>query len=98
MTASHALDQTAILRLSTDVTVQELGGSEGGVVLNLKSGEMYTVNETAIAFLQSLNGEISIAQAAEKIVNDFEVTRDVLIADLIELSNQLRHEGLISGR
>lgn len=96
-TASPLSEQT-VLALSDDVTVQELGETEGGVVLNLRSGEMYTINDTAVTFLQNLDGQLSIGLVADKLVDMFDVPRDVLVADLMELGEQLGSEGLISAR
>lgn len=96
MSSAQQMNETTIFSLSESVAVQELGGTDGGVVLNLRSGEMYTVNETGVAFLQSLDGQRSVGDAADRITETFDVPRDVLIADLLELGEQLMKEGLIS--
>ena len=90
------LEENSVLHLRPHVTVQEFGGSDGGVILNLRTGEMYSVNETGVAFLQKLGNQNSVAAIADQLVETFDVSRDVLIADLIELGGQLLAEDLLS--
>jgi hypothetical protein len=84
------------LALARNISMQGLGGEEGGVLLNLTSGEMYTINETGLAFLKELDGNRSIAEIADELVKAFDVDIETLTADLVELTDGLVDESLLA--
>ena len=83
------------LALAKNVSMQGLGDEDGGVLLNLSSGEMYTINETGFAFLEQLDGERSIGQIADELVKSFDVDVETLTSDLVELTGGLADESLL---
>jgi len=83
------------LALAPNVTLQSLGEEEGGVLLKLDSGEMYTINDTAVAFLRELDGERTIEDAAARVVEAFDVERAVLIDDLLDVAHELASQALV---
>lgn len=83
------------LSLAQNVTLQGLGSEEGGVLLKLDTGEMYTVNETTLSFLQALDGEQSVAAIAGQLTKEFDVDAPTITADLLEISSDLAKESLI---
>lgn len=85
------------LALAPNVMLQPLGDEEGGVLLKLDSGEMYTINDTVVAFLQELDGKRSIADVARRLVEQFDVEEHVLIDDLVEVSRDLASQSLVAG-
>jgi hypothetical protein len=89
------LSRTCVLMLAPNVTVQALGPDEGGVALRLDSGEMYTLNDTALDFLQRLDGEQTIEAVARELVSVIDVEADVLAADLVEMADGLIRESLV---
>jgi hypothetical protein len=65
------------------------------VVLSLRSGYLYTCNETAADFLVSLDGKRTIGDVADLMVERYEVTREELTRDLLELAATFLDEGLV---
>lgn len=92
---SSSIARTTRLSLGENLTLQDLGGDDGGVVLNLVSGEMYTLNDTGLAFLRRVDGEATIDAIAVQMLQEYEVEADVLAADLVELAAELHSEGLV---
>lgn len=89
------LNDNTRLKVSDDVSFQSLGEGEQTVVLSLESGQLYTCNETARAFLEALQGGRTFAGALDRVEEQFEVDRDELSRDMLELANELMAEGLI---
>ncbi|PWV99899.1 coenzyme PQQ synthesis protein D (PqqD) [Hoeflea marina] len=83
------------LALSPQSTLQPLGDTEGGVVLKLDSGELFTVNDTSLAFLQELDGTAKIDDVAGRLAEIFDVDAATLTSDLIEIADDLIDESLI---
>ncbi len=92
---SSPIARTTRLSLGENLTLQDLGGDDGGVVLNLVSGEMYTLNDTGLAFLSRVDGEATIDAIAAQMLEEYDVEADVLAADLVELAAELHAEGLV---
>jgi coenzyme PQQ synthesis protein D (PqqD) len=82
--------------LSERTSLQGLGEDEGGVLLKLESGEIYTVNDTAYAFLANLDGRSSVRDCIGAIVVDFDVDEPTLLSDLEELMVELEAESLVT--
>ena len=95
MTNSQAVTTVTRLALAPNVTVQALGENEGGVVLRLDSGELYTVNDTTLAFLRELDGERVLADVANRLTRIFDVEEATLTADLVDISRDLLAESLV---
>ena len=85
------------LRLAEDVTFQSVGGSEDDtVVLSLKSGYLYTCNGVTASVLTALKGRsASLAALTDRLIEEYDVDRPQLEADLAELAEQLIDEELI---
>ena len=69
------------LRLASDVTFRSLGEGEGTVVVNTKTGELYTCNQTAAAFLEAIDGRRTFQAIIDALYLKFHVDRNVLYAD-----------------
>ena len=95
MTDSPAVSTVTKLALAPNVTLQALGENEGGVVLRLDSGELYTVNDTTLAFLRELDGEHAVADVANRLMQVFDVEEATLAADLVDISRDLLAESLV---
>ncbi|NKB28992.1 MAG: PqqD family peptide modification chaperone [Rhodobacteraceae bacterium] len=87
--------ETSVLSLSPSATMRAVG--ETGVVLMTTTGEIYTCNETAMDFLGRLDGTSSLSDIATRMTDDFEVTPDILIPDLIEMIAPLAKDGVVVG-
>lgn len=85
-----------VYTLAPDVSLQPLGEGEGGVVLMLKSGEIYTVNDTTLDFLSKIDGARSLLACAEGIAADYEVEVATAMSDLAEIAAELSAEQIIT--
>ena len=94
-TALLTVSSATRLALPSHVSLQSLGEEDGGVLLKIDTGEMYTVNDTTLSFLQELDGERSVADIAGRMVHVFDVEPDMVLADLIEVANGLAAEFLV---
>lgn len=83
------------LRLAEDVTYQSLGSGEQTVLLSLTTGYLYTCNETTAAFLDALDGKRPFGQVLDGLLEQFDIAREELRADMESLVEDLMGEGLI---
>ena len=83
------------LDLADHVTKQTLGPGEDTVILSLRSGYLYTCNETTAAFLQALDGKQTLGQVIDRLHEQFDTDRETLRKDMTQLAENLLAEGLI---
>jgi hypothetical protein len=94
--AKSMLGETTIIALTPAATFQPLGESEGAVVLMTDSGQLYTCNDTTVALLQALDGARSFGSIVDELLDEFDVERDVLVADLSQVVGELEREGIVA--
>lgn len=82
-----------VLTLSPVASFQSVG--DGAVVLLADSGQLYSCNDTSEAFLRHVDGKRSLAEIVDLLAAEYEVARDVLEADLAELAEDLKREGVV---
>ena len=90
------LDESVRLALSDDVAHQSLGEGQDTVVLSLKSGYLYTCNETTQSFLKALDGRRTLGEAVDLLEAEYDVPRAKLGADLAAMAEELLAEKLIT--
>ncbi len=78
---------------SPDAAHQPVG--DEAILINLKTGTYYSLNETGTMFWQLLDGQRTIADCARLIALDYEAELELVEADLLELATDLKKEGLI---
>ncbi|WP_192251193.1 PqqD family protein [Mesorhizobium silamurunense] len=83
-----------VLRLAEDASVQHVG--DGAVVLLARSGQLYTCNGTAEAFLDKVDGERSLDQIVDLLSDEFEVDKATLDEDIAALAAELVAEGILA--
>lgn len=82
-----------VFHLSDKATFRSLGDS--GVILMLDSGQMYSCNTTAEAFLRRLDGVKTTTAIASEIGGEFDVDSQILLGDMEELISHLLSEEVI---
>lgn len=87
----HELD--SVLRLSDKASFRSLG--DCGVILMTDSGQLYSCNDTAEAFLRRMDGDRTVAAIASEIGDEFDVEPKVLLANLEDLISYLISEGIV---
>lgn len=80
-------------RRNPQATHQTVG--EEAVLIDLNSGEYYSLNDTGTMFWEMLDGQRTIADCAALIAQDYDIEAGEVEADLLELAIQFKDEGLI---
>ncbi len=83
------------LKLSPDVTFRSLGDGQGAVIVETKTGELYSCNDTTTAVLEAIDGQRRFDDIVGELHGRFEVDRAVLEADLHAIGAELLDSGLI---
>ena len=68
---------------------------EESVILNLNSERYFGLDDVGTTFLNALTNSDSIEAAYEVLLEEYDVERDVLRADLTVLINRLLEQGLV---
>lgn len=89
------ISDNKIFALADSVSFQPLGDGEGAVVLLIKSGDIFTCNDTTTAFLSALDGKANFAESLGRLADRFDVDFNVLRADIEKLAANLVEEGII---
>jgi hypothetical protein len=69
--------------------------AEQTVALNLQTGRYHGLNPTAATMLEALREAPTVAAAAERLAPAWNVSPEVLLADLLELCEGLENRGLL---
>lgn len=81
------------MSLSKEATLRQVGDS--AVILMVKTGQLYSCNETAQDFITRLDGKRDYQTVAAEIAQEYDVSPDVLSEDLSELLGYLLEEGVL---
>jgi len=84
---------TARIIIPDDVLVQELQGES--VLLNVNTENYYGLDEVGTRMWMVLSESPSIADAIDKLLEEYEVERATLESDVIDLLNKLLEKKLI---
>ena len=79
-----------------DVTSAELGGE--AVLLNLRSGHYYGVNELGARIWQMVQKPRSIDEIIKILAHDYDVDEEVLIRDVLAFLEQLKENDLVKAQ
>ena len=89
------ISDARVLSVAKGTSLQNLGVSEGAVVLTIETGQLYTCNDTTAALLGVVDGKRTFAQIIDELGRTFDVSPDELRADMDELATQLIADGII---
>ncbi len=90
------VDASTRLALGEDVTFQSLGAGQQTAVLSLRTGYLYTCNETTAAMLSAIDGRRSLDEIVELLMKKFDVPREKLTGDLSAMAGKLVAEKLLT--
>lgn len=76
-------------------TTKSTHSQSGGVVLDVKYGQMFDLNPVGSRILELLRAGSSEVQIVETISSEFSVARDLVESDLRDFMQALRDHGLI---
>ncbi len=65
------------------------------VLLNAKTGDYFGLNEVGTDFYMLIDGKISMDEIIEKIMDDYNVNKEVLQKDIGELVDKMLEKGIL---
>jgi pyrroloquinoline quinone biosynthesis protein D len=89
------IQDTAVLSLAEGISFRPLGVGQGGVLLMVGSGQLFTCNDTTSVFLAALDGRRTFADLVRTVLDEFEVSEDELRSDLRTLADDLQQRGIV---
>ena len=81
------------VRFRPDVLIQQVGGDS--VLLNLASDAYFSLDAIGTRMLQVLQESDSVAEAVDRLVEEYEVDRPTLERDMLELAGECAAQGLV---
>jgi pyrroloquinoline quinone biosynthesis protein D len=89
------IEDMTVLSLAEGISFQSMGTGEGGVLLKVDSGQLFTCNDTTSAFLTALDGRRTFADLLRVLLDEFDVAEDALRGDLRTLAGDLATRGIV---
>ena len=90
---SEVFDPSAVIGLSANIVFRKVG--DGGILLDTKSGQIHTCNETSQAFLAGVDGKRSISAIMASMLEEYDVSAAVLESDIAELVARLAGDNIV---
>lgn len=85
-------------RLQTSAHVHARSFDDELVILDLERGQYYSMTELGARAWQRLTAGASLGEAADVLLDDYEVDRSTLVTDLIGLASEWIALGLVQRR
>jgi len=86
------MDTSIRLRHSPNATFQNV--ADEAILIHLRTGVYYSLNEVGAAYWNMLDGTRTIADCAATIAAEYTAPVETVTADLLEISTDLVREGL----
>jgi hypothetical protein len=87
------LDKNSILQRAENVTFEVV--ADEAILIDINTGTYFSLNEVGTEFWQMLDGQQTIEQHAAVIANKYEVETDMVVADLLELAEEMAKDKLL---
>jgi coenzyme PQQ biosynthesis protein PqqD len=68
---------------------------QAGILLNLKTGDYFELDEVALAIWKMLDGKTSLANVAGRLTQSYAASKKVVEGDVIRFVSELRKRKLI---
>lgn len=79
----------------TDVVITELEEGKEAVLLHLGTKAYFTLNETGLRIWELLSGGFTLDETGEKLLEEFDVSREKSRESVLALVRELVHEKLV---
>jgi hypothetical protein len=86
------LEASTRVRHSPNATFQIV--ADEAILIHLNTGVYYSLNDVGTSFWNMMDGQRTIAKCADAIATEYNAPREVVLADLLELANELAAEDL----
>lgn len=87
------LNQDSIVKTSSTQVASDLGGET--IILDLKSGTYYGLNEVGTRVWTLLQSSSTIKQVYSTLLEEYEVESEQCMVDLLQILDNLQNAGLI---
>jgi hypothetical protein len=87
-----ALNKDSILQRAESVTFEVV--ADEAILIDINTGTYFSLNEVGTEFWQMLDGEQTIMQHATTIASKYEVETSMVLADLLELAEEMAKDKL----
>lgn len=77
-----------------DTIIERVVAGEA-LVIHLSSGDYYSLDSVGSRIWESIDGTRTVGDLADLIVDEYDVDRDQVVADVLRLVEQLADEGLL---
>ncbi len=87
------MDKNSILQRAENVTFEVV--ADEAILIDINTGTYFSLNEVGTEFWEMLDGIQTIEQHATVIANKYEVETSMVVADLLELAEEMAKDSLI---
>jgi hypothetical protein len=84
-----------ILELNDDVVIHGIPELEKFWAFNLKTGDQYSLSESAYFLLTGFDEPGSIETAADRMANEYNISNEIAEQDCLDIISQYLDEGLL---
>ena len=77
----------------TDIKWKKIG--RAGILLNLKTGDYFELDEIALAIWKMLDGKTSLAKVTSKLIKTYSAPRKTVEKDVVRFVSELQKRRLI---
>ncbi|HID46720.1 MAG TPA: PqqD family protein [Chromatiaceae bacterium] len=88
------IEPSIVLQLNSDVRQTRV--ADEGIILRQDDGEILVVNEVAIRFVELIDGQRSLGELADLLLQEYETEKSTLIADLAEYAGELVSQNVLN--
>lgn len=82
-----------ILKRNNDFVFKKVKNE--AVLLNAKTGDYFGLNEVGTDFYMLVDGKISMEEIIKKIMDDYDVDKEILQKDIDELADKMLEKGIL---
>ncbi len=87
------MNKDSILQRAEHVTFEVV--ADEAILIDITTGTYFSLNEVGTEFWEMLDGEQTIEQHAAIIAAKYEVEREMVVADLLDLAEEMAKDKLI---
>jgi len=87
------LNKDSILQRAENVTFEVV--ADEAILIDIRTGTYFSLNEVGTVFWEMLDGEQTIEQHAATIAAKYEVETSMVVADLLELAHEMAKDNLL---
>ncbi len=88
------MDLNSVIKLKRDISVTDLSGEK--VMIDFETGKYYMLKGVGNDIWDMIQTEISVGDIVEKLLEEYDVTREVCISSVIDFLSKLKEREFIA--